>query len=108
MNTFSDETIQEVWDRLPALEGINPNLWKQDFAGAWIRRDFYGLTNDYGWEIDHLRPLSRGGGNNIENLNAIHWQNNRSKAANFPEFTTVITSDGTTNVYRERRWRYQE
>lgn len=104
MATFRDEVIQQVWDNLEPLSGVNPNLWKKDFAGAWIKRDCYGLTNEYGWEIDHIQPLSQNGSNNLDNLEAVHWRNNRHKADNYPEFESIVTSEGIRNVIAIKSW----
>lgn len=98
-------TILEVWDKAQTIEGCNPDIWRQDFAGAWIRRDAYGSHSQYGWEVDHLRPVSKGGTNNLENLTVLHWKNNQTKDADYPEFRTIMSSDGNKNIIKERKWR---
>ena len=36
--------------------------------------DKYGDTSsDYGWEIDHIKPVARGGTDNLNNLQALYW-----------------------------------
>ncbi|MCG8104951.1 MAG: HNH endonuclease [Candidatus Thiodiazotropha endolucinida] len=35
-----------------------------------------------GWEIDHIKPSSRGGSDNIRNLQALKTKVNREKADN--------------------------
>ncbi len=35
-------TIIKVWDKAKKISGYDPDMWRQDFAGAWIRRDAYG------------------------------------------------------------------
>lgn len=44
-------TIIKVWDKAKKISGYDPDMWRQDFAGAWIRRDAYGTHTQYGWEI---------------------------------------------------------
>ncbi len=100
-------TILEVWNKAKIIEGSNPDIWRQDFAGAWIRKDAYGSHSQYGWEIDHLRPISKGGTNDLENLAVLHWKNNQIKNADYPEFRTIMTSDGNKNIIKERKWRLQ-
>ena len=52
MPFYGDKTIEAIWQSAKPVEGYNPNIWRKDFAGAWIRRDFYGLRHKYGWKID--------------------------------------------------------
>lgn len=102
---LSSEIINKVWERTPAVDGYNPNIWKKDMAGAWIRRDLYGLKSRYGWEVDHIKPSVMGGTDQLDNLQALHWQNNRCKADSFPIFTTRISSEGNGNKEKQIRWR---
>ena len=104
MPFYGDKTIEAIWQSAKPVEGYNPNIWRKDFAGAWIRRDFYGLRNKYGWKIDHKKPKSAGGSDSKENLWALHWQNNMSKGNEYPQFKTSITSDGNRNVEKEQIW----
>lgn len=59
---FSEETIQQVWEKATPVAGNDPAVWRQDQCKAWIGRRFYGNRNsEYGWEIDHIVPVSKGG-----------------------------------------------
>lgn len=43
-------------------------------------RNKYGATDsEYGWEIDHVVPRSKGGTDLLGNLQPLQWENNRSK-----------------------------
>ncbi|WP_322902186.1 HNH endonuclease [Mycoplasmopsis felis] len=71
------------------------NLWDerygnkkeiQDYTGKWILRDHYEgnyegseIESDYVWNLDHLIPISRGGGNNKDNLVICHVKTNEEK-----------------------------
>ena len=58
---FSEETIQQVWEKATPVAGNDPAVWRQDQCKAWIGRRFYGNRNsEYGWEIDHIVPVSKG------------------------------------------------
>ena len=41
-------------------------------------REGYGNTaSKFGWEIVRRHPLNEGGGDELENLQAVQWENNR-------------------------------
>lgn len=107
MACFSDFIVNAVWEKARIEQGYNPNVWRKDFANAWIRRDHYGVESKYGWEIDHLRPSSNGGSDDLSNLNALHWRNNNKKSDNFPLFQTIVTSEGNTNVEMLQSWKVE-
>lgn len=107
MSIFSDKTIQDIWEMAETVDGYNPNVWRQDFAGAWIRRDYYGTCNVFGWEIDHKKPRALGGGDSSDNLWPLHWSNNRAKGDSYPEFITSVSSDGNKNIEKKQSWKWK-
>lgn len=105
MSEFSDEQIEQVWQKAKVTANNNPDVFRQDYAGAWIRRDQYGKRYEkYGWEIDHCLPESMGGSNHISNLYPLHWRNNASKGDDYPSWKTILTSMGNKNVEEEKGW----
>ena len=77
---FDQATIAAVWSKASIDYNYNPNEYRRDYCGALIRFSDYGNTSSsFGWEIDHIWPKSLGGGDEISNLQALHWLNNRSK-----------------------------
>ncbi len=54
--------------------------WRYDVCGRLVRWQDYGKTTQYGWEIDHINPVVRGGSDDMTNLQGLHWSNNRSKS----------------------------
>ncbi|PWL75365.1 HNH endonuclease [Candidatus Gastranaerophilales bacterium] len=72
------------WEKGTKIRGKNPDVWRKDCKGNTIRYGSYGTCGEYGWEIDHKHPVSQGGTNNYRNLQALHWQANRSKGKKYP------------------------
>ncbi len=82
---FTNEEQQRVWEKGQILDGYDENKVRSDLCGAIIHKeDFANTSSHYGWEIDHIKPVSEGGGDEIENLQPLQWRNNRSKGNDFP------------------------
>jgi hypothetical protein len=77
---FSEDTVEKVWNKGTVVPGNDPGVWRKDQCGAWMRRGLYGSrASQYGWEIDHIRAQSQGGGHQLSNLRPLQWQNNANK-----------------------------
>ena len=77
---FTKEDILGVWQMAYTIPGYDPNQIRQDQCGAIILYSQYGnRDSQYGWEIDHIVPLSRGGTHTWDNVQPLHWNNNASK-----------------------------
>lgn len=96
---INEETIQAVWDKATIVENYDPQMFRKDGCGAWIIRGYYGQQESiYGWEIDHVYPQSLGGDDDIENLRAMQWENNRSKGDDYPVYKAVVKAEGNKNI----------
>lgn len=73
--------IEHAWQNARTIAGKNPDAWRRDSAGNVIRRGSYGTLGEYGWEVDHKNPRSKGGTDHLRNLQALHWRENRVKGA---------------------------
>lgn len=83
----------------------DPKVYRKDYAGAWIKFDDYGNTNSiYGWEADHVKPISNNGKDDVSNMLPLQWQNNESKGDNYPEWKTVISSNGNKKIDLDQSW----
>lgn len=94
---FDDKTIQAVWEKGNVVYGYDPDLWRKDQCGAWMGRSYYGNRNsEYGWEIDHIKPVSRGGSDALTNLRPLQWKNNVSRQDD--RLVCVITASNVHNT----------
>lgn len=96
MSNFSDSMIQKVWEK--GTTSTKPEVWRKDACGAWINRSLYGQQVEYGWNIDHVYPEKKGGGNELVNLRPMHWENNNAKSDSYPSYDYVVTSEDNENV----------
>jgi len=93
--SFSEEKIQQVWEKGKVVSNNDPNIYRKDTCGAWINRATYGKRDSqYGWEIDHIDP---NGGDDLANLRPLQWENNVDKSDK-KRLTCVVTAEGTKNV----------
>ncbi|MGQ1948716.1 HNH endonuclease signature motif containing protein [Geofilum sp. OHC36d9] len=83
---FNDNTKRQVWNKAQIVPGVNSNTRRKDICGAWIEWNNYGDTTEdgTGWEIDHIKPVAKGGNDLLSNLQPLQWQNNRKKSDDYP------------------------
>ncbi|MEK7625926.1 MAG: HNH endonuclease signature motif containing protein [Patescibacteria group bacterium] len=92
-NDFTLQQRQTVWAKAQSVLGKDDN-YKLDPCGALMVWSEYGKTveNGTGWEIDHIKPISKGGTDDPWNLQALQWEHNRKKA------------DGPNMGYCMKKW----
>ena len=75
---FSKETIEKVWLHARAATELDPEVWRKDECGAWIRREHYGREDsEFGWNIVNV---SAGEPDALENLRPMHHANRYDRA----------------------------
>ncbi|AVT59199.1 MULTISPECIES: HNH endonuclease signature motif containing protein [Pectobacterium] len=100
MSRWTKEEIQAVWEKGTKVRGINADMYRKDQCDAWMKRDEYGnREHDEGWEIDHVTTISKGGTDELSNLRPLQWANNAGRSDG--RLTTIVTSDGSFNVYKD-------
>lgn len=85
---FDDATIEAVWKK-GTPEPQYPSF-RKDTCGASMQRPKYGKTEQYGWEIDHKKPVAKGGTDDLDNLQPLQWENNRHKGDDYPDWTCKV------------------
>jgi hypothetical protein len=102
---FTKEEIDDAWEQGRVEKGYDPDFYRRDYADARIERLMYGnIYSQYGWEIDHIKPLAKGGTYDKNNLFPLQWKNNRTKGDDYPKWYTSISFDGKKNTLETRHW----
>ena len=79
---FDAATIEAVWEKAQVSQQYHPLRF--DAFGTLIWKEAYANTSSkFGWEIDHIKPVAEGGGDELENLQPLQWENNRRKGDAF-------------------------
>ena len=77
---WSEQEKLAVWLKASPVIGYDPNRYRMDRFGAFMDYTLHGVTSHpWGWEIDHIRAVANGGGDEVGNLQPLQWKNNRSK-----------------------------
>jgi len=82
---FDEATIEAVWQK--ATPESDQEVFRRDDCDAIMYRPSYGKREHWGWEIDHIKPVSLGGTDELSNLRPLHWENNRAKGDSYPDNT---------------------
>lgn len=78
---WSEAEKRAVWNKGIVIPNYAPETWRRDKCGANIKWDEHGnRESQYGWEIDHINPVSNGGGDELSNLQPLHHRHNADKA----------------------------
>lgn len=88
---YSEQLIQQVWEKGRANGDISRDLWREDECGAWISRpDFGKADSEFGWKIVNVTP---GAPDTPENLRPFHQRNGYDLASH--QAKRHVTADRT-------------
>lgn len=102
MANWTQEEIQQIWEKATPCKNNDPNVWRKDQCGAWIKRDMYGAPSEgeshisYRWQIDHIKPDSKRGADSVSNARPLQWFNNDYRQNG--KLVKKITASGTKNI----------
>lgn len=74
--------IKDAWEEAKPMRGKDSDVWRKDKYDNKIRFGSYGTEGEYGWELDHKYPKSKGGSEKDSNIQPLHWEENRKKSDN--------------------------
>ncbi len=73
-------TKDKVWELASPIKGKDSTMYRKDPYGNTLYYNSYGNTSEMGWQIDHIKPQSRGGSDTLRNLQALQTTVNNSKS----------------------------
>ena len=76
--------IEKAWENAHKIRGRNPDVYRKDDYGNIIYKSSYGKQIEMGQEIDHKHTKTKGGTDSSRNLQAVQWEENRSKSDKYP------------------------
>lgn len=81
---FDEKIISEVWNKAQTIKGKNSAELRCDILGNVICFNLYGKKTILGWEIDHIKPVSKGGTDSFDNLQPLNTAANIHKGETHP------------------------
>ncbi len=73
------DQINKVWENAKSIPGKDSGQFRQDPYGNVMNKSSYGKTSRQGWEVDHIKPVAKGGSDATRNLQALNTNVNRTK-----------------------------
>lgn len=102
---MDDELIMQIWEKAGIIEGLDPTLFRTDVCGAIMSWNHRNQDSSFGWVIDHIYPVSKGGDDQLINLRAMNIANARSKGNDYPVYRSAVTMDVDDNVPYDKAYR---
>ena len=102
MANWTEEEKRKIWRKADTDPYNDPDLWRKDQCGAWMYWPNYGAASageshtSYKWQIDHVKPESKGGEDIVSNARPLQWYNNDCRQNG--RLKKKIIAEGTKNV----------
>ena len=103
-----------VFKKATPIKGENPNMWRLDDEGKVIKRtELNSTTSPYAWNIDHIIPKTRGGSDDIDNLQPLNRKDNIRFSNKLTEekcgynkrehFNAILVKNGKTPIKIQKK-----
>lgn len=102
---MNDELKRQVWDKATEIDGLDPALFRTDVCGAIMSWTHYNQDSSFGWVVDHIYPISKGGDDSLINLRAMNIANARAKGDAYPVYRSAVTKKIADNVPYDKTFR---
>ena len=83
-DAFDEEIVEAVWSNAAIIDDKDPAEYRRDIFGNEICRESLGKQSIMGWEIDHIKPVAKGGTDDLSNLQVLQSKANVIKGDNYP------------------------
>ena len=83
-DAFDEEIIEVVWEKAAIIEDKDPAEYWCDIFGNEVCRESFSKQSIMGWEIDHIKPVAKGGTDELSNLQVLQSKANAIKGDNYP------------------------
>jgi 5-methylcytosine-specific restriction endonuclease McrA len=77
---YTDDDIKDkIWNKAKTIKEKDKKMYRKDVYGIECKYDAFGKTVEGGWQIDHIVPVSKGGSDDISNLQMLNIATNETK-----------------------------
>ena len=80
---ISKDDIEWAWGKASKIHGKNSDAYRRDEEGNELYKPSYGQGGDKSWEIDHRKPVAKGGTDHRRNLRILQTDANRKKGDDY-------------------------
>ena len=90
---MKQKILDYIWEKGKIIPGRAPEQWRRDDYGRTMRNDYYGNRDKkHGWEVDHILPKAKGGGDELPNLRPLNWKSNAERLDEQPDMKLLMSA----------------